>query len=60
LLLRILDVSGRLVLEQDLSGHAGRTWEWDGLDRSGRPVRGQLVFQLTTDDQVLVGRLTRL
>lgn len=60
LLLRILDVSGRLVLEQDLSGHAGRSWEWDGLDRSGRPVRGQLVYQLTADDRVLVGRLTRL
>lgn len=58
--LRIMDISGRLVMEKDLSGSAGTTWVWDGLDASGQPVRGQFLFQLISGDQLIVGRLTRL
>lgn len=60
LMVRIMDATGRLLLEQDISALAGTTWIWDGLDANGQPAGGQLVYQLITDTELLAGRLIRL
>lgn len=59
LVIRITDLSGRLILEQDLSASAGTIWTWDGMDATGRSVVGQLVYQLVSDEGMTAGRLTR-
>ncbi len=60
LLVRIMDASGRLLVELDLSAMSGTTWIWDGLDTQGRTLQGQLIYQLITSTVILAGRLTRL
>lgn len=60
LLIRILDLTGRLLLEKDLSALAGESWVWDGRDSQGSQVKGQLVYQVVSAGGMWAGRLTRL
>jgi Ca-activated chloride channel homolog len=60
LTVRIMDISGRLLIERDLSPMSGTTWIWDGLDSQGQALQGQLIYQLISGTELLAGRLTRL
>ncbi|HMN05227.1 MAG TPA: VWA domain-containing protein [Flavobacteriales bacterium] len=59
-LLRLLDASGRLILEVDVSRWIGGQWTWDGLDAQGHPVQGVLYYHIDDGKTVHTGRLTRL
>ena len=58
--LRILDAAGRLLLKKDMSAEVGGSWTWDGLDASGQSVKGQLIYQLESPNEVVTGRITRI
>jgi Ca-activated chloride channel family protein len=58
--IRIYDALGQLLYEQDITAYCGGTWTWNGVDRQGREMKGELLYRITDGQDVRSGRLTRL
>jgi hypothetical protein len=59
--LDVYDAAGRRIASvQPSLGENSVSWMWDGTDRSGRPVRGAVVFARTRDGVADVARATLL
>jgi Ca-activated chloride channel homolog len=60
LMLRIMDLQGRVVLEVDLSKEAGDRWLWDGTMADGSVAAGQYLFTIGNGNTMRSGRITRV
>lgn len=60
LIFRLYDGMGRIILEVDLRTFSGQRWTWDGLDATGKDVKGMLFFTLSDGQTTRTGRLTRM